>query len=100
MANHGQVNPKRFIFSLHRHDFQNTISQIEIGNIGKGGTNFTHKYSFIGGMGATPLPVVKGNDEPVKYKISLYDSLTDPHFTMLPQDRIAVLISQNDIIIV
>ena len=51
-------------------------------------------------MGATPLPVVKGNDEPVKYKISLYDSLTDPHFTMLPQDRIDVLISQNYITIV
>ena len=38
---------------------------------------------------ATPLPVVKGNDL-VKYKISLYDSLPAPHFTMLPQNRIGV----------
>ena len=34
--------------------------------------------------------------DPVKYKISLYDSLTAPHFTMLPQDMVGVFKSHNN----
>ena len=52
-GNHGQVNPKRFIFSLLHHPplpIQYIPIQIEIENVGECGTNFTHKYSFIGGQ--------------------------------------------------